>query len=142
MWAKLLSLGRRYGVIVISEASSAGTPPAGFATIYLASGVLTIGLSDGSTITVGGGAPSGPATGDLDGSFPGPTVTRARGLRTSGGTTIPMGAVQEGHYLKVSGGSVVGVYLALALGVSAGGIELDGPGAAYPSLTSSPGTVA
>jgi len=34
---------------------------------------------------------------------------------TSGPTTLPMGAIPEGSYLKVSGGVVIGVYLALYL---------------------------
>lgn len=57
-------------------------------------------------------APSGSASGDLGGSFPGPTVTQARGLReTAGPTTLAMAGVSDGQFLKRSGATVVGAAL-------------------------------
>jgi hypothetical protein len=50
------------------------------------------------------------AGGDLGGNYPSPTVTQARGLReTAGPTTLALGAVADGQFLKRSGATVVGV---------------------------------
>jgi hypothetical protein len=49
------------------------------------------------------------AGGDLGGTYPSPTVTQARGLReTAGPTTLTMGAVADGEFLRRVGASVVG----------------------------------
>jgi hypothetical protein len=49
------------------------------------------------------------AGGDLGGTYPSPTVTQARGLReTVGPTTLVMGAVADGEFLKRSGAMVIG----------------------------------
>lgn len=60
-------------------------------------------------------APSGAASGDLGGAYPSPTVTQARGLReTAGPTTLTLGAVADGEFLKRSGATVVGATSAAA----------------------------
>lgn len=49
------------------------------------------------------------AAGDLGGTYPNPTVTQARGLReTAGPTTLALGAVADGEFLKRVGATVVG----------------------------------
>jgi hypothetical protein len=57
-------------------------------------------------------------SGDLSGTLPSPTVTQARGLReTAGPTTLTMGAVSDGQYLQRSGSTIVGVTLAVIVGI-------------------------
>lgn len=72
--------------------------------------------SSASTVCIGNDArlsdsraPNGSASGDLGGSYPSPTVAQARGLRETGGpTTLTLGAVADGEYLRRSGSTVVG----------------------------------
>ena len=63
-----------------------------------------------------------------DGAAGNPTVdlAYASALRTSTGpTTLTIGAVGDGQYLRRSGSSVVGVTIALAIGFSEGEINID-----------------
>jgi hypothetical protein len=49
------------------------------------------------------------ASGDLGGTYPSPTVTQARGIReTAGPTTLVVGAVADGEFLRRVGATVVG----------------------------------
>ncbi|MBL8756334.1 MAG: hypothetical protein JNK15_23775 [Planctomycetes bacterium] len=75
---------------------------------------------DDEVAGVGGGSPSGSAGGDLGGTYPNPNVVRARGLReTAGPTTLEMGAVADGQYLKRVGSNIVGATVAGGPGVGA-----------------------
>lgn len=59
--------------------------------------------------------PTGAASGDLAGTYPSPTVTHARGLRDSGGTTWATGSMSEGQLLRLVGGLIVGSWVVLAI---------------------------
>lgn len=66
------------------------------------------------------------AGGDLAGTWPSPTVTQARGLReTAGPTTLTMGSVSDGQYLKREGSTIIGVTLAIVVGMRpTGGLDI------------------
>jgi len=72
--------------------------------LALSGGALSVG--DASTSAKG----VVQLAGDIAGTATSVTVTQARGLReTAGPTTLSMGAVSDGQYLKRSGSSIVGV---------------------------------
>lgn len=51
--------------------------------------------------------------------IPNPYAGPARAIRESGGAVLPMGAVSEGQFLKIVGGSVVGAAVSAAVPVEA-----------------------
>ncbi len=59
-----------------------------------------------------------PLAGDATGTLAASVVTRARGLRESGGTTLPMGPASEGQVLKIVGGAVVGAWMSVSVCVA------------------------
>jgi hypothetical protein len=67
--------------------------------------------------TAASAEPAGDAGGDLDGSYPDPTVSQARGLReTDGPTTLAVGSVPDGTFLRRSGTAIVGATAAAVVG--------------------------
>jgi len=83
----------------------------------------------------GGGAPSGSAGGDLGGTYPNPTVSQARGIReTAGPTTLTVGPVADGQVLQRSGSTLIGVFVALPLVVSASAFSQVYPNAVLDNL--------
>lgn len=116
LWDRIRSMEQRIRARVLPVARAVADPPAGFGYLFVdqQTGKLAMRSSDGTTTRYsaggGGGAPSGAAGGDLGGTYPDPEVTQARGLReTSGPTTLTVGAVADGAFLRRIGSDVVGV---------------------------------
>lgn len=80
-----------------------------------------------------------------DGAAGNPTVdlAYASALRTSTGpTTLTVGAVADGQVLKRVGSTVVGVYVAIAVGIFGGELTIEGAGVEVPAPANSAGSVA
>ena len=75
---------------------------------YVLTGILpTVWTSIGGG--GGGGSPSGPASGDLNGTYPSPTVVAIH----SGTTQLTVGSISDGQYLIRSGTTVSGYTLVI-----------------------------
>jgi len=64
------------------------------------------GGNETRTIAVASAAPSGSASGNLGGTYPGPSVAGI--TETSGPTSLTIGAIADGQYFKRSGTSIIG----------------------------------
>lgn len=110
----------RYLARFLPTSAPTRNPPTGYASLYAdAQGALKVRLPDGTVVTPGGG--DGVAT----------------ALRTTTGpTTLTVGAVADGQYLRRSGSAIVGVYMVAVVSFADGLIEIadDGTEISGPRL--------
>ena len=83
---------------------------------------------------VGGAAPIGPASGDLSGSYPSPSVAKL--TETSGPTSLTIGSIADTEILVRSGATIVGQVGASPSGSAGGDLSGSYPNPAVAAVTS------